>query len=565
MGDAIHSKIPVAINKNIPSFISDRPLNNRPASPSPLQSLPANGVGKFSPAVGVGGRRLSLIDGSVIGGITSERRSRNSSTRGSISMSEIGEDTAQLKAHVIHLKLTLESTRKRLSEVENTSSNQTSGGSPGIPYSSPIVPFKTVLIEEEDNDIGRYPPLDHDPSTSNRTESRSSSRGLPHSNGSYDLKARSLQTLKDGRTRIPQAVVAHHTALHPSSSFPPSPSASSINDNRSLKSPSCFEFSRPNTPGGTVTDNYGSLRSPSTPGTPGGRKASGKVIDSLQAEKLDLRAQLEKVFSESRASRRRIEQLTRQNEDLKETKERMRVENEGLNNVIARKERLLQETLQRARIAEHSLSSLQMTQKSLESNTKSQLSSMTSQLTEAEHTKLRAERECIALKESVKSLRDVWTREIKAVKSEVKRSEEREMQRREKVIQTHKNLAILVKSHSDEREKFQELVFESKKKSQDLTSLFETKIEGLRSELEKAEMENKQIRAQVAEIASELIRFRRLAQQPLREDLNEVAKHIEKPSPKTTPVAPSSPLQFQSTGIDGQTLEAELKRFPVPP
>jgi len=34
--------------------------------------------------------------------------------------------------------------------------------------------------------------------------------------------------------------------------------------------------------------------------------------------------------------------MTRQNEDLKETKERMRVECEGLNNVIARKERLLQ-------------------------------------------------------------------------------------------------------------------------------------------------------------------------------------------------------------------------------
>lgn len=35
-------------------------------------------------------------------------------------------------------------------------------------------------------------------------------------------------------------------------------------------------------------------------------------------------------------------QLTRQSEDLKETRERMRIECESQNNVIARKERLLQ-------------------------------------------------------------------------------------------------------------------------------------------------------------------------------------------------------------------------------
>jgi hypothetical protein len=40
---------------------------------------------------------------------------------------------------------------------------------------------------------------------------------------------------------------------------------------------------------------------------------------------------------------RRTFQLTRQTEDLKEGRDRLRLENEGLNNVVARKERLLQE------------------------------------------------------------------------------------------------------------------------------------------------------------------------------------------------------------------------------
>lgn len=37
--------------------------------------------------------------------------------------------------------------------------------------------------------------------------------------------------------------------------------------------------------------------------------------------------------------------LTRQTEDLKDGRERLRLENEGLNNVVARKERLLQEVI----------------------------------------------------------------------------------------------------------------------------------------------------------------------------------------------------------------------------
>jgi hypothetical protein len=41
-----------------------------------------------------------------------------------------------------------------------------------------------------------------------------------------------------------------------------------------------------------------------------------------------------------------VYQLTRQSEDLKETKERMRKEVDQLNNVISRKERLLQGELE---------------------------------------------------------------------------------------------------------------------------------------------------------------------------------------------------------------------------
>ena len=63
----------------------------------------------------------------------------------------------------------------------------------------------------------------------------------------------------------------------------------------------------------------------------------------MQAGVLHARNALENTKGQLRASQRQVSTLTRQTEDLKEARERLRLENEGLNNVVARKERLLQE------------------------------------------------------------------------------------------------------------------------------------------------------------------------------------------------------------------------------
>lgn len=74
--------------------------------------------------------------------------------------------------------------------------------------------------------------------------------------------------------------------------------------------------------------------------TPGG---TTKVLADLQAGVINARHALENTKAQLRVSQRSVAQLTRQTEDLKEGRERLRLENEGLNNVVARKERLLQE------------------------------------------------------------------------------------------------------------------------------------------------------------------------------------------------------------------------------
>ena len=87
------------------------------------------------------------------------------------------------------------------------------------------------------------------------------------------------------------------------------------------------------------------LQPPSSPNrrlslTPGG---TTKVLADLQAGVINARTALENTKAQLRVSQRSVAQLTRQTEDLKEGRERLRLENEGLNNVVARKERLLQE------------------------------------------------------------------------------------------------------------------------------------------------------------------------------------------------------------------------------
>jgi hypothetical protein len=103
-------------------------------------------------------------------------------------------------------------------------------------------------------------------------------------------------------------------------------------------------------PGSTETSLSNMLQPPS-PGGDGNRRLSltpggtTKVLADLQTGVSNARNALENTKAQLRLSQRSVAQLTRQTEDLKEVRERLRLENEGLNNVVSRKERLLQEVL----------------------------------------------------------------------------------------------------------------------------------------------------------------------------------------------------------------------------
>lgn len=240
-----------------------------------------------------------------------------------------------------------------------------------------------------------------------------------------------------------------------------------------------------------------------------------------------MKSHLERVKTEVRAGQRRVEQLTRQKEDLQETKERMRVENGSLNNVIARKERLLQEVLERARTAETSLKELQQTRKSLEQSTKKQVQEMTQQMNDARVEKTKAERECVSLRDGVKSLRDVWAREVKTLKEEMRRKEEEDKKEMEEARNKYTALKELIEAQSAERVSTQELINKALSNYTALHDHFETETSSLRArakELEdvvdKQAKENVSALQQVGKLAGELQRLRRLMREMPNEELD---------------------------------------------
>lgn len=100
------------------------------------------------------------------------------------------------------------------------------------------------------------------------------------------------------------------------------------------------------------------------------------------------------------------------------------MENEGLNTVVSRKERLLQEVLERARRAETEASLLKAQLKNETTTSKKNIREMETALAEATALSQKSEREYLTLKDAVKGLQDGWRIDVERLQEEVKRKEE---------------------------------------------------------------------------------------------------------------------------------------------
>ncbi|KAL1408864.1 hypothetical protein Q8F55_005678 [Vanrija albida] len=323
-----------------------------------------------------------------------------------------------------------------------------------------------------------------------------------------------------GLSRIPRAAVTHAASLYPSAPrVGPSPAPSEADPGETLHTPS----SSPLTGKGPAFIGL----SPHTPGSasrpaPGSAGKSSRMIDALQTELESTKAQLERAKVEVRNCRREIGTLTRRSEDLRETRDRMRGEAESLNNVISRKERMIADVLSRARTAEAAVAQHTSERKDLETRTKKAVADAAAEVVDAVASRDKAESESDSLRDSVRSLRKEWGRQVTGYRDELSQLRADQRAERESVAGKSQAVLDLVEKQAEEHKNLVTLVEEVNAKHLQATQTFEIEVKSLRGELSKSVKEAESARYIARTLAAELARLRRLARQPPRPDLEAI-------------------------------------------
>ncbi|KAF8475186.1 hypothetical protein DFH94DRAFT_115536 [Russula ochroleuca] len=268
-------------------------------------------------------------------------------------------------------------------------------------------------------------------------------------------------------------------------------------------------------PGATETSHSNMLQPPS-PSVEGSRRLSltpggtTKVLADLQTGVINARNALENTKAQLRLSQRSVAQLTRQTEDLKEVRERLRLENEGLNNVVSRKERLLQEVLERARKAEAEAVALKAQLKAETTSSKKSLREMEAALAESTALSSKSEREYITLRDSLKGMKSAWRADVDNLREDMRKREERW---RDEVEMTGKKYAKLVEESKARKAGVQsvgQLREEDVRIRREVEDEFREEIRALKERVQSSSAASEKAEKTAEHLAGELARLRRL-------------------------------------------------------
>ncbi|KAK2464019.1 hypothetical protein APHAL10511_003963 [Amanita phalloides] len=243
-----------------------------------------------------------------------------------------------------------------------------------------------------------------------------------------------------------------------------------------------------------------------------GHGGTTKVLADLQLGVINARSALENTKAQLRLSQRAVAQLTRQTEDLKEGRERLRLENEGLNNVVARKERLLQEVLERARKAEAEATSLKTQLKTETTTTKKAMREMEAALNESTALSQKCEREYITLRDSIKGLVESFKTDADRLRDEMRRREEKWRGEAESVGKKYRLLLEKIKSAEEDKINVKSLFEEEQRLNKEVERVWLEEIQRLKADVERSNRENDEATSTARDLTVELARLRRLMQ-----------------------------------------------------
>ncbi|KAN0130877.1 hypothetical protein V8E53_011255 [Lactarius tabidus] len=325
--------------------------------------------------------------------------------------------------------------------------------------------------------------------------------GAGPSSQSYKRQSSPTRTL----SRIPISSVGNARALADDGlNTPPRPGAASsatdaITNSNTLQPPSPIDGSRRMsiTPGGTT-----------------------KVLADLQTGVINARNALENTKAQLRLSQRSVAQLTRQTEDLKEVRERLRLENEGLNNVVARKERLLQEVLERARKAETEAVALKAQLKAETTSSKKSLREMETALAESTALSSKSEREYVTLRDTLKGMKTAWRADVDSLREDMHKREERWRNEAEVTGKKYAKLLEESKLRKADVASVQQLREEDTRIRHEVEEEFREEIRTLNERVRCSSEASERAEKTAEHLAGELARLRRLmrsASQPAPE------------------------------------------------
>ncbi|KAJ7625477.1 hypothetical protein FB45DRAFT_795608 [Roridomyces roridus] len=298
-------------------------------------------------------------------------------------------------------------------------------------------------------------------------------------------------------SRIPVSSVGNARALAEEGQPVPPRSTAHLSIDTQAVSPSSLQIPPPPSPGRRASI------------TPGG---TSKVLADLQTGVLNARTALENTKTQLRLAQRSVAQLTRQTEDLKEGRERLRLENEGLNNVVARKERLLQEVLERARKAEAEAATLKTQMKNETTTSKKSLREMESALAESTALSQKSEREYLTLRDSIKGLVEGFKADTARLRDEMGKREEKVRAEAEGVGKKYRLLLKEIESAGDGRTQVMKAREEEKEAAKKVEEAWAAEVAQLKADVERSDKQSEEAVETARQLAAELARLRRLMQ-----------------------------------------------------
>jgi len=275
---------------------------------------------------------------------------------------------------------------------------------------------------------------------------------------------------------------------------------------QALTVPSATEASHSNALQPTSPNVEGNRRLSLTPG------GTTKVLADLQTGVINARNALENTKAQLRLSQRSVAQLTRQTEDLKEVRERLRLENEGLNNVVARKERLLQEVLERARKAEAESVALKAQLKAETTSSKKSLREMETALAESTALSSKSEREYIALRDSLKGMKSTWRADVESLREDMRKREEKWRGEADTAGKKYAKLLEESKARRTDVQNVEKLREEDARIRREVEDEFRAQIRALKEQVQSSSAASQKAEKTAEHLSGELARLRRLMQ-----------------------------------------------------